>query len=105
MQPGDVVSLPQGSEKIRLTQTLKPQLYSSWKEHQFYFDETPLTEVADMLQEHFGLKVIFEDSTLADRRLAGYFKATSSEEVIEVLSALLNVSIEKKGSTAIIHSN
>lgn len=105
MKPGDVVTLPQGSEKIRLTQTLKPQLYSSWKEHQFYFDETPLTEVADMLHEQFGLKVIFEDSTLADKRLAGYFKATSSDEVIEVLSVLLNVSIEKKGQTVIIHSN
>ncbi len=105
MKPGDVVTLNTRSGKIHLTQTLKPQLYSSWKEHQFYFDETPLSEVADMLHEHFGLVVIFEDSTFANKRLAGYFKATNSKEVIEVLSALLNVSIEKKGETAIIHSN
>jgi transmembrane sensor len=105
MKPGDVVTLPQGSEKIRLTQTLKPQLHSSWKEHQFYFDETPLSEVADMLNEHFGLVVVFGDSTLANRRLAGYFKATNSEEVIEVLSVLLDVTVEKKGQTVIIKSN
>lgn len=105
MSPGDVVTLNQHSGNIQLTQTLKPQLYSSWKEHQFYFDETPLSEVADMLNEHFGLVVIFEDSTLANKRLAGYFKATNSKEVIEVLSTLLNVPIEKKGQTVIIHSN
>lgn len=80
-------------------------MYGSWKNHQFYFDQTPLSEVAVILKDHFGLDVVFEDSTLVNRRLAGYFKAENSQEIIDVLTALLDLPVEQKGNAVIIHSD
>ena len=105
MKPGDVATLSDKSGQIELARTTKPERYSSWKKHQFYFDQTPLSEVALVLHEHFGLTVILEDSTLADRRLAGYFTARNAQEIIDVLTPLLDVTIEKRANTVFIRSN
>ncbi|GAB2578517.1 FecR family protein [Spirosoma areae] len=104
LKPGDVATLNQRSGRMHLAQTAKPQLHSSWKNHQFYFDQTPLSEVADVLHDHFGVDVVIEDSTQANRRLAGYFKAKNPQEIIDVLSTLLNLPIEQRGNQVIIHA-
>ena len=105
MKPGDVATLNDKAGRIKLARTIKPEQYSSWKKHQFYFDQTPLSEVALVLHEHFGLTVVLEDSTLANRKLAGYFLARNAQEIIDVLSPLLGVSIEKRGDTVLIRNN
>lgn len=105
MKPGEVATLNGQSEQLELTRTPRPERYSAWKNHQFYYDQTPLSEVAIVLHEQFGLDVIIGDTVLAKRRLAGYFLARNPQEIIDVLSPLLNVTFEKRGNTVIIRSN
>lgn len=104
LKPGDVATLTGQSEQLMLTQSPKPERYSAWKNHQFYFDQTPLSEVARMLREQFGLDVIIQDTTLANRRLSGYFLARNPQEIIDVLSPLLDVTIEKQDNTIIVRN-
>ncbi len=102
MTPGDVVTLDSASKTLKLSKTNNTQKYSAWKYHQFYFDDTPLSEAAITITEHFGLRIIFKDSTLANRRLSGYFKAEKSEDLFKALSLLLNIDIKQQKETAII---
>ena len=105
MKPGEVATLSDQSDQLKLSRTPQPERYSAWKNHQFYFDQTPLSEVALVLHEQFGLDIIIQDTALANRRLAGYFLVRNPQEIIDVLSPLLNVSFEKRGNTVIIRSN
>lgn len=105
MKPGEVATLNDQSDQLKLSLTPQPERFSAWKKHQFYFDQTPLSEVALVLHEQFGLDIIIQDTALANRRLAGYFLARNPQEIIDVLSPLLNVSFEKRGNTVIIRSN
>ena len=102
LRPGDVLTLPADASRPRLTKTAKPELQATWKNHQFYFDDTPLTEVRHTLEEHFGLRVTLADSSLNDRRLSGYFKATDAQEVADILSALLGTPVTLNGNRLII---
>ena len=47
---------------------------------------------------HFGLRVTIADSSLNGRRLSGYFKATSAQEVADILSALLATPVTLSGN-------
>ncbi len=94
LQPGDVLTLPVDADQPRLTKTPKPELEATWKNHQFYFDDAPLSEVRLILEEHFGLEVTIADTALKDRRLSGYFKASNSKEIADILSAVLGVPVE-----------
>ncbi len=102
MTPGDVATLDSASKTLELTKTDNPKKYSAWKFHQFYFDDTPLSEAAITIKEHFGVHIIFKDSTLAHRRLSGYFKAEKSEDLFTALSLLLNIDIQQQKDKVII---
>ena len=102
LRPGDVLSLPADSNLPELTQVAKPELLATWKDHQFYFDDVPLSEIRLTLEEHFGLRVIIADNSLNARRLSGYFKADSSQEIADILSALLDVPVQLNDNQLII---
>jgi len=98
LQPGDALSLPANATRPQLTKAAQPERQANWKNHQFYFDDAPLAEVRHTLEEHFGLRVSIADSSLNDRRLSGYFKATSAQEVAYILSALLATPVTLSGN-------
>lgn len=102
LSPGDALSLWADSNRPKLTKLAKPELAATWKTHQFYFDDAPISEVRLTLEEHFGLKVNIADSSLNDRRLSGYFKASCSREIVDILSALLETPIDLSGDTITI---
>lgn len=102
MRPGDVLTMSQANRQVQIAHTNKPQVFSAWKTHDFYYDKVPLSEVANDLYDHFGLRVQFADSTVANRRLSGSFKAKTNEEVINVLSALLGLNLNLQENTLLI---
>ena len=102
MKPGDVATLDARVDTLKMSKTDNPKKYSVWKYHQFYFDNTTLSEAATTIKEHFGLKVIFKDSELANRRLSGYFKAEKSEDLFNALSTLLNIDIRQQNDIVTI---
>jgi ferric-dicitrate binding protein FerR (iron transport regulator) len=99
MKPGDVATLATGAQTLDLSKTDDTKKYSAWKDHQFYFDDTPLVQASITIKEHFGLQLAFDSPALADRRLSGYFKAAKSAEFFEALSVLLNVDVRQQGDT------
>lgn len=105
MKPGDLVSLEGSTNRIQLTRATQTARYSAWKSHQFYFESTSLLEFSNLLNEQFGVELICEDSTMYERRLMGYFKAESSDQVAKVLSILLNVPVEQRGNFLIVHAS
>jgi ferric-dicitrate binding protein FerR (iron transport regulator) len=96
LQPGELLQYENGSDKPELTKVDKPARYMAWKQHEFYFDNTPLFEVAVLIEEQFGLKVIITDPQIANRRIAGIFKAEKADELLEALQALLKLHIVRK---------
>jgi len=105
MKPGDIVSLQKGSDTLEMSTTKEPQKYSAWKYHQFYFDETTLATASTTIKEHFGVQVAFRDSTMANRRFSGSFKAEKPIELFNALSLLLNLDIRQQNDTAFISAH
>jgi transmembrane sensor len=95
MRPGNVVTVA-NSGQYRLTQTRTARRYVAWKDHWFYFDNTSLTEIAEQIQEQFGIKVVVPDAKLAQRRIAGNFRAEQADDLFQILSELLNLNVVKK---------
>lgn len=104
MKPGDVVTMEAGADTLALSKTEDTKKYSAWKDHQFYFDDTPLSEATKTIREHFGLQVAFNTPALGERRLSGYFKAAKPAEFFQAISILLNVEIRQQGDTVLISS-
>lgn len=94
MRPGDWVALSE-SGQLQRKKTKQPTQFSSWKQHQFTFDQTSLAEICQLIHENFGLTVRVTDSTLAQRRISGVYKAEKPDELVDVLADLLHVRLVK----------
>ncbi|WP_157618536.1 FecR family protein [Spirosoma spitsbergense] len=96
IKPGDVVTLSsKGRFTLRHQQTAST--YTAWKDHQFIFDNTSLTEVAYQITEQFGVTVDVPDTALAQSKIGGTFRAQSAPELLDVIAQMLNVHVYKTG--------
>ncbi|WP_247235594.1 FecR domain-containing protein [Telluribacter sp. SYSU D00476] len=59
----------------------------------FLFDHTVLAEVAEPIQERFNVKIVTPDSSLASRKIGGIYRARQVDELLQVLTELLELKI------------
>ncbi|MFN8347929.1 MAG: FecR domain-containing protein [Spirosomataceae bacterium] len=95
---GDVVTIsPRGHLTLRHNQPAA--MYAGWKEHRFTFENTSVSEIAYQLTERFGVHIVIADSSLAKRTLGGTFKATTAEDLLQVMADMLEVKIIRSTSS------
>lgn len=91
---GDVVTIStQGRLTLRHHQPIA--VHAGWKEHRFTFENTSVSEIAYQLTERFGVQIVIADSLLAKRTIGGTFKATTAEDLLQVMSDMLEVKITR----------
>lgn len=100
LQPGDLFTAPaNGSAKVE--HIPNPENLSAWKDHEFLFDGTSLSEIAGMIKDDFGLVIHFENPGLASRRITGSFHADTAVELLDVIAQLLNIHYNIREGTVV----
>ena len=69
--------------------------HAGWKEYRFTFENTSVSEIAYQLTERFGVQIVIADSLLAKRTIGGTFKATTAEDLLQVMAEMLDVKISR----------
>ncbi len=97
MKPGQSITLDQANH-VAMNVITKPELHPAWSEKRFVFNETPLQEVAYMLEESYGLKVEIKDPELAERVLVGSLRADNADQLLQSISELLDINVIRHGN-------
>lgn len=101
MKPGDVATVePGGHVQLRSHQAV--ERYTSWKEHRFLFDRTPLSQVLTTLADHFGETVQLGDLDLTNRQITGTFRAESAPVLLDLVTTLTHTQIVETDSGKIL---
>jgi len=95
MKPGDLVSF-NAKNKATLKTVSPSQNFSIWKEKRFVFDEISLSDVAQLLEETYGLSVTIDTPELAQRKLMGSFRAENVDELLRTISDLLDINVVRQ---------
>lgn len=99
--PGDVVTVDaKGAFNLQTGQSL--ERYTAWKNHLFVFDRTPLSDITTQIEETFGVTVRVRDAGLAQRNLTGSFEAETADELLEVLTTVMNLRQAQKTDRSVI---
>ena len=101
MRPGDLITLDANGE-LALRHSVEPQRFSAWKDHRFVFDKTSLTEVAGLLADEFGVRVVIPDSAIARRSITGSFKAQTADDLLNSIAEALDLRILPHGDSRTI---
>ncbi|MHC2990969.1 hypothetical protein OB13_05000 [Pontibacter sp. HJ8] len=102
MKPGELVTVTPDAKITR--KQVKPALYTSWKDNKVYFDDYTLAEVATMLEQTYGYKVVFRDTALADQRITAFLEVKDLDDILTTISETFEVDITRQNNQIIISS-
>ncbi len=93
LKPGNEVTLDEHGQ-LALKEKTDPELFSSWKNHQFVFDNSTLSEILQLIQDNYGVTVKLTDSSLGQKRISGTFTAQSAHEFLGVLAQMYTLELQ-----------
>lgn len=101
MQVGEMVEFSKKENKL-IKKKVNTERYASWKENKLIFEDTPMQEIALLIQENYGLNVSFEDESLAKRKITGTIPSQNLQILLSSLETIFNVKITQKDNRLIL---
>ena len=92
MSPGELVQYSASEDQI-ITRIVDPEAHSSWRNKRLTFDKTKLYEIRQILEDEYGLEVVFEDSSQSNRELSGAISIENVDVFLNGLSESLDITI------------
>lgn len=97
MKPGETVEWSARQPTLTKKQ-VRPERYAAWTEKRLVFENTPLPEVAQMLEDQFGLHVKIENPALLTKTLSGEIALENEELLLQALRDLYGLRISREGN-------
>ncbi|TAH22199.1 MAG: DUF4974 domain-containing protein [Cytophagales bacterium] len=95
MQVGDLVEFSKKANTL-IKRNVNTEIYSSWKDNKLIFDNTPLSEIAALIKENYGLVVRFQEAQMAKRKISGTIPSENLKILLTSLETIFNVKITKE---------
>jgi transmembrane sensor len=102
LQPGEMATM---KEKKLLKKSVEGKKYTSWVSRKLYFDKMPLTELAEMLNDTYGVKVTFQNEDLKTRQLSGEISSASIDDILYAIAETFDVEVTKQDENSLIFSS
>ncbi|WPP51908.1 FecR family protein [Catalinimonas niigatensis] len=98
MEPGEMVemSAPFAQNKQFLKRKVDTERFTSWRNNQLIFKDTPIKEVVYALQDQFGIDIIIKEQQVTEHNYTGTIPLDNIDIFFTTLSKSFNVEIMKK---------
>jgi transmembrane sensor len=100
MKPGDFVSLSQSDTTFK-RKIVKPEKYNAWQSNKLVFEDTPLRDVAQKIEDYYGVTVEIQNDEIGKRQLTGTLPNNDLGIVLKSLSASHNLEIQREDNRII----
>ncbi|WP_210464289.1 FecR family protein [Rufibacter roseolus] len=101
LSPGEAVALAahKTGEGMLVKSTVQhPEIYNAFQYNKLMFADAPLTDVARVLEDVYGLKVTFSNRELMSRRYTGSVPLDKVEVLFVALEKLFHLKISQQGN-------
>lgn len=92
LRPGQQARLQSGLPLQ--VEAVRTEVHDAWTRNQFVFDNTPLSEIRDMLQETYGLRLTFPEG-FADKRFTANLSNQNLETLLTVIAETYNLTVDR----------
>ncbi len=99
MQPGEKVTYKQQQLS---QQTVDTDQYTAWRKRQLVFDAVPLHQVAQTIEETYGVEVVFANPSLAQQIFTGTVPSSNLAILLEALTGIYQLQIIRQDDQLII---
>ena len=101
---GDVARLRRTSAEVTKRESADLDSFTAWTRGRLLFENTPLRQVAGRLERWYNLDVEIRDAEIASLRLTADLKSQSVRNVLDVISATLDIEYRISNGTIYLTS-
>ncbi len=94
MMPGEM-AIYTPKKKAILKENVNTDVYTAWKQQKLVFDDTPIREIIEILEDNYDIKVKLENPEIVKRRYRGTFKQPDPNTILTVISSVLKLEMER----------
>lgn len=76
--------------------------FGGWKDHIFNFNATPLSQVAQLLEDQFGKKISIPDTALANRNISGSCRWVTEDDILINLSMMMKFNVIQMNDSIVL---
>ncbi len=95
MKPGELVDYQEANGAVD-HRTVNAEVYHSWKSHRWVLEDVTLRQVADRIEETYGLPVHIPDPRLAREPMTGVLPTENLDKLLSVLSATYGIRVQRQ---------
>jgi transmembrane sensor len=95
LSPGELAEYNSAKNELKKIKA-DPAYHKDWTEEKMLANNTTVATIIQEIEDVYGYKVILDDTSMRSRRIDGTIPMKNEENVLFVLSNMLNVDIEKK---------
>ena len=95
MKAGDMAIVADKKEPIEL-KIVEPKKYDYWRDSVIVLNDKTVSEIAQMLEDNYGLTIQFENKDLLNKKLTGTLPLNSKEEFVENFAIILEAEADRK---------
>lgn len=100
--PGEIVEYDAMEMKRKVVDT---ELFSSWRDNNWYFKDTPLSSIVLKIEEIYGVSFIIEDDEIGDDKMSGALPASSLDILLNSISRIYGIEVIENENQYIIRKN
>ncbi|REA63466.1 hypothetical protein DSL64_03185 [Dyadobacter luteus] len=101
IKPGQMALCSVDRQYVHISE-VDGEAWLAWKNNIFFFDDSPLTEVAEVLRDYYHQKVIIESSEVGQLRFTGKIPRNDMAMVLRILSSTLHIDIVHRNNQIIM---
>ena len=102
LNPGELATVKKNQLSKRVVEGIQ---YTSWVRSKLVFDKTQLIELAQILQDTYGLKVSFQNEDLKQRQLSGEISSATADDILLAIAETFNIKVTKMDDNSVVLSS
>jgi transmembrane sensor len=104
MVPGETVEYFRKNKKVVKNQ-VNAEALTSWRNKVLVFENTPLYKVGEMIEDTYGVDVIFKENVKANQKLVGTIPSDNLDVLLTVLAKSSNLRISRNNNQVVIENS
>lgn len=101
--PGELIEVTD-RQAVTFRNQVAVQEHAAWTTNELVFNETPLSDISQLIENNYGYRVAFADPTLASRRLTATLPDNNLDILLRALEKAFSLTITRKDKMLLIQS-
>ncbi len=103
MEPGYSLNVDTLSNELITSKTNTDLYTAAWNRGEWHFEETSLATVARLIQEYYGMEMVFTNEAQRQLMITGVVSVNDFSTLIQVIEKTLNISTQTQNQQLIIY--